>query len=229
MRFVLTNDDGIGAPGLLALERAVDGDAVTVAPKEAHSGCSHQATFWDRPIHVDKKDERHFGVDGTPADCTRIALFDLCPEPDFVLSGINKGGNLGVDTWLSGTVAAAREAAFMGIPAIAFSQYYRPDVPIDWDRTARWTRGLLDDITSRPHEHGTFWNVNFPFVEEGGADPEIVECPVCTQPLPVVYEIDGENYHYRGKYGERLKDSGADVDQCFSGKITVSRLLSFNQ
>lgn len=229
MRFVLTNDDGIDAPGILALERAIEGDGVVVAPKEHQSGCSHQATYLDRPIHVHKRDARHFAVDGTPADCTRIALFDLNPKPEFLLSGINAGGNLGGDVWLSGTVAAAREAAFMGVPAIAFSQYFKPDLEFDWDRAAHWTRTVLDEISARPQQKGTFWNVNFPHLGSDDPDPDIVDCPVCTQPLPIEYEIDGEHYRYRGKYTTRARDPKSDVDLCFGGNITISRLHIYHQ
>lgn len=229
MRFVLTNDDGIDAPGIVALEEAIDGDGVVVAPKEHQSGCSHQATYLDRPIHVHKRDDRHFAVDGTPADCTRIALFDLNPRPQFLLSGINAGGNLGGDVWLSGTVAAAREAAFMGVPAIAFSQYVKPGLDLDWDRASGWVRQVLEVIASKPQEKGTFWNVNFPHLTPDEPEPEVVECRVCTQPLPIDYEIDGEHYRYRGKYATRPRDPDSDVDQCFGGRITVSRLHIYHQ
>lgn len=229
MRFVLTNDDGIDAPGINALREAVNGaETITVAPRDPQSGCSHTATYSDRGIHVDRRTETEYAVDGTPADCVRIALFDLSPKPDFLLSGINAGGNLGVDTWLSGTVAAAREAAFMGIPAIAFSQYLRPEVPMDWDRAAKWTHEILERIVESDQQPGTFWNVNFPHLDPGAPEPEVIECPVCTQPLPVEYEIDGEHYRYRGKYGSRPRDPEADVDQCFSGKITVSQLRAYH-
>lgn len=233
MRFVLTNDDGIDAVGIRALERAVDGDAIVVAPKEHQSGCSHQATYLDRPIHVHKRDEKHFAVDGTPADCTRIALFDLNPRPEFLLSGINAGGNLGGDVWLSGTVAAAREAAFMGVPSIAFSQYFRSDIDFDpefnWELAAKWTRKVLDAIRARPQQKGTFWNVNFPHLSMADPEPEVIDCPVCTQPLPIEYEIDGEHYRYRGKYATRARDPKSDVDLCFGGKITISRLHIYHQ
>ena len=128
MILLLTNDDGIDAPGLTALETACRGWArrvLVVAPKDPHSGCGHRETT-DRPLVLEQVGLDRFHVDGTPADCVRLALTTLLrpagggdaggdpldrPQVDWVLSGINAGGNLGVDIHHSGTVAAAREAA----------------------------------------------------------------------------------------------------------------------
>ena len=113
MRILLTNDDGIDAPGLAALRDAaavLGGDLVVVAPAECHSGCGHRVTT-DRAIRVEELARGRFRVGGTPADCVRIAVAQLVPDAALVLSGINAGGNLGADVHHSGTVAAAREAA----------------------------------------------------------------------------------------------------------------------
>src|SRR5262249_26291514 len=126
MRFLLTNDDGVDAPGLKVLFVAAEplGDAVVVAPAEHHSGCSHQVTT-RQPLRVAEHAARRFAVDGTPADCVRVALHALAPAAEWVLSGINAGGNLGADVYVSGTVAAAREAVLHGRPAVAVSQYLK--------------------------------------------------------------------------------------------------------
>jgi Survival protein SurE len=110
MTIILTNDDGIDAPGIQALLQAVTGKMIIVAPQGQLSGCGHQVTAHS-PIHVDRRSEFEYAVGGTPADCVRIALNHIFPKPDLVLSGINAGGNLGVDVYISGTVAAVREAA----------------------------------------------------------------------------------------------------------------------
>ncbi len=139
MRLLLTNDDGIDAPGLRALEEAARhlGEAVVVAPEEVQSGCSHQVTTHG-PIRVREVSPGRYALDGTPADCVRIGLQHVVPDAAWVLSGINMGGNLGADVYHSGTVAAAREAVLHGWPAVALSHYRRRDVPIDWDRAIRW-------------------------------------------------------------------------------------------
>ena len=228
MKFVLTNDDGIDGVGLLALSDAVDGKGTIVAPREPHSGCSHQVTFRS-PIHVEARADGAYCVTGTPADCTRVALAQLCPDATMLLAGINPGGNLGMDVYLSGTVAAVREAAFMGIPAIAFSHYIKMDLikkgaTLEWKRATRWTSRVIETIIGRDLEPGVFWNVNFPHLESDAPEPELIDCGVCKQALPVSYRIEGEHYHYDGRYGERARDPGADVDVCFSGNIAISKI-----
>lgn len=224
MTIVVTNDDGIDAPGLHALERALDEEPVVVAPRQALSGCSHRVTTHGQPIHVEHRGERRFAVDGTPADCVRLAIHDLVEAPTLVISGINPGGNLGADVYPSGTVAAAREAAFLGIPGIAISHYVKKDLRLDWDQATRWARVVLQKLRDKNTESGTYWNVNFPHLPEDADDPAMVECDLCKRPLPVAYEIDGEHYHYKGVYSDRERDPGADVDLCFSGNITVTLL-----
>lgn len=223
MTFILTNDDGIDAPGIRALQMAVNGNSAIVAPKDHLSGCGHQVTT-TRPIHVQRRSDVEYAVGGTPADCVRIAISHLFPNIKCVLSGINAGGNLGADVYISGTVAAVREAAFHGVPAIAISHYRKGKLNVDWDVAARWTAGVLADLLARPHEPGTFWNVNLPHLLPGEPDPELVFCEPSTQPLPVSYRIEGENFHYHGEYAKRDRAPGTDVDVCFSGKIAVTRL-----
>lgn len=224
MTLILTNDDGIDAPGIRALLKAVDGHQVIIAaPKEHLSGCSHQVTT-TRAIQVHRRSDTEYAIAGTPADCIRIALTHICPDVKFVLSGINAGGNLGADTYISGTVAAVREAALRGIPGVAISHYRKGKLNVDWDVAARWTGEILADLLNRPYQPGTFWNVNLPHLLPGEPDPEVVFCESCKYPLPADYQIDGENFYYVGVYANRDRTPGSDVDVCFSGRIAVTQL-----
>lgn len=224
MTLILTNDDGIDAPGIRALLKAVEGQKVIVAaPRDHLSGCGHQVTT-TTAINVHRRSDLEYAIAGTPADCTRIALSYLCQEPKFVLSGINAGGNMGADVYISGTVAAVREAAFHGVPGIAISHYRQGKRNVDWDTAARWTAKVLADLMNRSPEGGTYWNVNLPHLEPGDPDPEVVFCQPSTQPLPVNYRVEGNNYYYVGEYAKRDRRSGTDVDVCFTGKIAVTQL-----
>ena len=224
MTLILTNDDGIDAPGIRALLKAVAGKKVIViAPRDHLSGCGHQVTT-TRAINVQQRSEQEYAIAGTPADCTRLALSHLCPDASFVLSGINAGGNMGADVYISGTVAAVREAAFHGVTGIAVSHYRKGKKNVDWDTAARWTAKVLADLMNRSPEVGTYWNVNLPHLEPGDPDPEVVFCQPSTQPLPVNYRIEGNDYYYVGEYAKRDRLSGTDVDVCFAGKIAVTQL-----
>ncbi len=233
MILILTNDDGIDAPGIRSLEQACrqtsvlrtikNSKVIIAAPKDHLSGCGHQVTT-TQPIHVQRRSDTEYAIAGTPADCVRIAYTHICPDVNYVISGINAGGNMGADTYISGTVAAVREAAFHGVPGIAVSHYRKGKRNVDWDVAARWTAGVLIDLLKRPAEPGTFWNVNLPHLEPGDPDPDVVFCEPCTQPLPVNYRIEGENFYYVGEYGKRDRTPGSDVDICFSGKIAVTQL-----
>ncbi|MEW5860725.1 MAG: 5'/3'-nucleotidase SurE [Cyanobacteriota bacterium] len=223
MTLILTNDDGIDAPGIRALQKAMNGKGVIVAPKDHLSGCGHQVTT-TQAIHVRRRSDFEYAIAGTPADCVRIALTHLCPTVKFVLSGINAGGNLGADVYISGTVAAVREAAFHGVPGIAVSHYRKGKLNVDWDVAARWTAGILADLLNRTIEPGTFWNVNLPHLLPGDPDPEVVFCEPSRQPLPVNYRVEGDNFYYVGEYAKRDRTPGSDVDVCFSGKIAVTQL-----
>ncbi|MEI6240375.1 MAG: 5'/3'-nucleotidase SurE [Planctomycetia bacterium] len=229
MRVLLTNDDGIDAPGLAALAEACHGwagQAIVVAPKDPHSGCGHRVTT-DRPLVLEQVGPDRYFVDGTPADCVRLALatlFTAGPGPDWVLSGINAGGNLGVDIHHSGTVAAAREAALHGLRAVSVSHYHRREAPIDWERAARWMRAVLAGVVPRPLGSGEFWNVNFPHpLDDGEHVPEFVDCVIDPSPLPLGYEQADDGWRYRSRYHERARVPGGDVETCFGGKIAVSR------
>ena len=226
MRVVLTNDDGVEAPGLAALERAAAGlgaTLVVVAPAECHSGCGHRVTT-NRPIRVDDVGSGRFRVAGTPADCVRIALARLVPDAALVISGINAGGNLGADIHHSGTVAAAREATLHGVPAVAASQYHRRGTTIDWERSARWVAEVLAAVCGRPRTPGEFWNVNLPDLPAGVPDPAVVDCVVDASPFGLGYRLTDEGWAYESSYHDRPRVAGGDVDVCFGGRIAVSRV-----
>jgi 5'-nucleotidase len=227
MKFLLTNDDGIDAPGLGALRAAAQGlgELVVVAPAGAHSGCSHRVTT-DGPIRAQQR-PAGLAVEGTPADCVRLALHDVARDAAWVLAGINAGGNLGADVYHSGTVAAVREAVLHGYPGVALSQYRKRGLEFDWRRAAKWVAPLLRDLTRRPWQPGLFWNVNLPHLEPGAADPDVVFCPLDPAPLPLNFRRDGELWQYSGDYHNRRRGPGTDVDVCFGGRIAVTRMLLF--
>jgi 5'-nucleotidase len=223
MRFLLTNDDGIDAPGLAALERAASqlGEASVVAPAREFSSCSHQVTTRS-PLVVRRAGPGRWAVDGWPADCARVALCGLELGVDWVLAGINAGGNMGADVFISGTVAAVREALLLGKPGIALSHYKRRELAFDWEAASAWVLPILRELTQRDIEPGCFWNVNLPHLPPGSPVPEIVFCPLDLSPMPVRYRLDGEQYVYAGDYHSRPHKRGGDVEVCFSGKVAVS-------
>ncbi len=225
MVFLLTNDDGIDAPGLAALAAAVAelGPQIWVAPHECHSGCSHRVTT-SAPLRAEARGADRWAVHGTPADCVRLGLTQLVPQATWVLAGVNHGGNLGADVHHSGTVAAVREAALHGIPSIALSQYQKRGMEIDWKRSVRWLRPLIQSLVSRPWTPGTFWNINLPHLLPADADPPMVVCPLDASPLPVSFREENGFWHYDGNYHERRRRPGSDVDVCFRGQIAATLL-----
>lgn len=228
MRILLTNDDGIDAPGLAALATAaarLGRECVVVAPADPHSGCGHRVTT-DRPLRVIPAGPGRFAVTGTPADCVRIALAELAPDAAIVLSGINAGGNLGADIHHSGTVAAAREAALHGRIAVAASHYRRSGGEIDWGRAASWLERVFCTLPlmGGAAAAGSLWNVNLPDPPEADGVPPIVDCPVDASPFALGYRLTDDGWRYAANYHERPRMSEGDVALCFGGAITVSRL-----
>lgn len=224
-RLLLTNDDGIEAPGLDALGQAVEGlgEATVMAPDGPRSGVGHQVTMAGA-LSLNEHHGTRFSLSGTPADCVRVGLLELAPDTDWVLAGINRGGNLGADVYSSGTVAAAREAALFARRAIAISQYVGAGREVDWQLTARRARRVLELLLARPTPPGTFFNVNLPHPEHERDDLEVVFCKVDTGPLDVRYRREGSALHYAGSYHQRPRQGGRDVDVCFSGRVAVSTL-----
>lgn len=232
MKILLTNDDGIGAPGLATLLGAVAGmgEIAVVAPQGVQSGASHAMT--DRtPLRVVPYDlpgaHMAHAVDGKPADCTRLGLCHYANDSEWVFSGINSGGNLGVDAYYSGTVGAAREAAILGRPAIAVSQYIRDAKTLNWERAGHWTRAVIDQIMAREFTPGLFWNVNLPQPKDEAHTPAMVVAPLAAEPHMVGYhqgEDVGESsvFHYRGRYQDRPRPQGSDVDVVFGGDICIT-------
>lgn len=243
---VLTNDDGMDAEGLLALEQVAErlfpkARRVVVAPDRCHSQCGH-AFITDRPLKLTKLGPDRYSCDGTPVDCVRLALFGLGLKPDLVLSGINHGGNLGHDLAASGTVAAAREAAWHGVTAVALSHYRRRGMEIDWQLAAERAISALEQLLATgpnrgpalllPGEHAS---VNLPHTDPGDKEkrsPRLIECRPEQAPLPVSYRIADApeavaatlTCHYNGEYSKRPRERGSDVDVCFRGDLSWCRL-----
>ena len=226
MKIVLTNDDGIDAPGLDTLNRCIDQpvDIIIVAPQKAQSGIAHRVTTGE-PLRVNKLGPNRHSVDGTPADCTRIALKVIAPDADWLISGINAGANLGSDVYNSGTVAAAREAAILGYPAIAISQYISKAQAVDWPITGHHAGKVLKMLLERELAPGYFWNVNLPHPIHKNTDPGYEFCRLDINPHKYTYHKNGNEFSYSGTIHERPRDSGKDVAVCFDeGKIAITRV-----
>jgi 5'-nucleotidase len=163
-KILVTNDDGIHSPGIVALAEALAaiGDVTVVAPAHEMSAASRSLTL-ARPLRVDRIDDHHFAVDGTPVDCVTLAMnliFGAGDSPDLVVSGINKGGNLGEDVTYSGTVAGALEASVYGLPGIAVSLVQRVD--FDFAAAARFAVELARRVLEDGLPNGIVLNVNVP-------------------------------------------------------------------
>ncbi len=162
MKILLSNDDGYLAPGLAALRVALESvaDLVVVAPESNHSGASNALTL-DRPLRVQQIESNFYAINGTPADCVHIALTGLLEEkPDLVVSGINSGANLGDDTLYSGTVAAAMEGRFLGLPAIAVSLAGRKMQ--HFETAASIVKDMIKKLGVQPLPADILLNVNVP-------------------------------------------------------------------
>jgi 5'-nucleotidase len=229
MKLLVSNDDGIDAPGLEALLCAARtiGEPVVVAPAGPQSGVSHAVTSHG-PVRIESRGEERFAVYGTPADCTRVGLLKLVPDAKWVLSGINHGGNLGADVHYSGTVAAVREAVLHGWPGVAVSHYRHEKMEFDWKRAAIWVARVLWELTQRPIEPGLFYNVNLPHLAPSADEPEMVFCALDPHPLPLSYRHEeGSGLFYDGVYRLRKRTRGADVDVCFGGHIAITAIRLF--
>lgn len=225
LKLLLTNDDGIDAPGLGVLERTVRewGEVVVVAPAEAQSGVGHKVTT-DRPIPVERIDPGRYSVQASPADCVRIGLTEIAPDASWVLAGVNRGANLGADIYISGTVAAAREAALLGCRSLAISQYVAKGQPVDWDVTHRRARPVLRRLLAGELARGEFWNVNLPHPPTDGA-VDLAFCALDTEPLGVAYRKEDGAFVYEAVYHQRPRKPGRDVDVCLGGRVAVTKLV----
>ncbi len=181
MRILITNDDGINAPGLRVLEAIAKdiagngGEVWVVAPAFEQSGVGHCISY-SKPMHVAEIGPRRVAAEGSPADCVLAALHDILPQrPDLVLSGVNRGNNAAENVLYSGTIGAAMEAALQGLPAIALSQFYGPS-NVDLDdpfeaaaaHGAATVRRLLAGGLWDETNYRLFYNVNFPPVPASG-------------------------------------------------------------
>jgi 5'/3'-nucleotidase len=176
MRILLTNDDGINAPGLAALEAIAaelagpDGEVWVVAPAFEQSGVGHCISY-SHPTMIAKLSDRRYAAEGSPADCVLAGLHDVLKDtpPDLVLSGVNKGNNSAENALYSGTLGGAMEAALQGLPAVALSQYFgprnfdRPDLfEVALAHGADVIRKILDQDPGVGADYRLFYNVNFP-------------------------------------------------------------------
>jgi 5'-nucleotidase len=224
MRILLTNDDGIDSAGLEALRAKLHGHEVwIVAPDGERSAQSHSITVHD-PIRCRELRQTVFATSGTPADCVLVGVLGLLPErPDVVVSGINIGPNLGTDIIFSGTVAAARQAAFMGIPGIALSvNSYSP--PFYMDPLAGFLANNLEKLVGLWNPRHLI-NINGPNVDSDQLSVEV------THPSWRMYHDQleefrsprGERYYFlNGHPIDNEMEEGSDWTAVARGKISIS-------
>lgn len=167
-RALLTNDDGIDAPGLLTLAEvaaSLADEVWVVAPEHDQSGTSRAVSLHD-PLRVFPRGQHRFAVSGTPSDCVILAVRKLMAEapPDIVLSGINRGANIGQEVAYSGTVSAALAASLLRVPAIAFSQAFRDRRSVRWETATAWIPRVFDHLDGLGGLPDAVLNVNFPDV-----------------------------------------------------------------
>ncbi len=174
MRILLTNDDGIYAPGLRALrtELLKIGTVDVVAPATEQSAASHSVTLTSPLVVQEVMDDNltriGWAVEGRPADCVKLAIRQILGyQPDIVVSGLNAGSNAGINVLYSGTVAAAVEASFFGITSIACSLEYTKANPLDFPKAAEFARRVVENIVASKPATGSLFNVNIPSLEKG--------------------------------------------------------------
>ena len=235
MRFLITNDDGFDAPGLVALYEALLplGEVTVVAPSVCHSSKGH-AVDTKKPIRVDRRRVDPYGeifiVHSSPADCIRVGMCHLLTKPpDVVVAGINPGANLGVDLFYSGTAAAAREAALLGVPAFALSRYLRGEASFDWNVLSRHTTRVVAKMLTAEFRlpRGHFWNVNFPAMDNDSYPEEITFASQGTEPHAVSFQVlesdqESQLLAYSAQYRDRGKSGTCDVSQLFEHRLTAT-------
>lgn len=224
-RILLTNDDGVGAPGLKALEGALSalGDVTVVAPDSERSGSSQSLTL-HQPLRVRTLDDRHYAVGGTPTDAVILALYELlCQKPHLVVSGINPGGNLGENLLYSGTVAAAQEAALHGMPSFAISLATRRAE--NFSGAAAFAFELAGRILREGLSPGIALNVNVPNGTIRGVrltrqSQKISQNIVCEKKDP-----RGRPYYWLDETLERHKvEPDSDYAAIFAHEISITPL-----
>jgi 5'-nucleotidase len=235
MRILLTNDDGIYSPALLAMARRLRemGEVHVVAPESVQSATGHGITI-SSPILTNRfmlqGDIPGTAIAGRPADCVKVAVAHLLPGPaDLVVSGINAGTNVGINVIYSGTVAAAVEAAFLGLRAVAVSQYLKEGITADYDVAAARAMGVIQQLLSLGLRPGQVANINLPALPRGQEPKGIAVCRQCTNPWVDQYERRtdprGRDYFWNKSVftlGDTEKDT--DVAALREGYITVTPL-----
>ncbi len=222
---LVTNDDGIQSKGIIALEKALReiGSVYTVAPDVEQSAVAHSFTL-HRPLRVAKIKKNFYAVDGTPADCIHLGVNTILPErPRLIVSGINKGGNLGDDIIYSGTVSAAFEGTLLGIPSFAISLVSSSH--FKFDVAARFAVRMARRIIERGLPKNTFLNINVPNLDEN----EIKSYRITRQGRlihsgdEVIEKVDprGRKYYWIGG-GRLVFDKGRDTDVQAVSKSFIS-------
>ncbi len=236
MRILLTNDDGIAAAGLAALEEIagkLSDEVWVVAPELEQSGVSRALTL-HQPLRARRIDERRFAVSGTPGDCVTLALLDLMKDakPDLVLSGVNRGHNLAEDVTRSGTVAAAIEGMALGVPSMALSQaqtWSASEASIDFSQARAFGPGIVKKLVEVGWPDDVIININFP----GRPVEEIDTVEVTRQGIRDVHTRDlerrkdlrGSDYFWIGYRNIRSTPAdGTDLRAFYDGRISVTPL-----
>jgi 5'-nucleotidase len=232
-RVLLTNDDGIAAPGLAVLEEvaaSLAGEVWVVAPEQDQSGTSHSITLHS-PLRISPQGERRFAVFGTPGDCVAMALrhIMLNAPPDLILSGINRGANLGVETVFSGTVGAAMTGMLLGVPSIALSQMFSKRDEVPWDTSRRFAAGVVRRLLAAGWQADACLNVNFPPVPADQAGPLTVtrQGPGLIGSIDVIARTDprGKDYHWLQFRRSNLPNPpDSEAAMVAAGRITVTPL-----
>lgn len=233
MRILITNDDGINADGLAALERIaarLSDDVWVCAPEYEQSGASRALTLAE-PVRVRQLDERKFSTTGTPTDCVMLGVHELVKgkRPDLVLSGVNRGANLAEDVTMSGTVAGAIEGMALGIPAIALSQqgFYEPGTSFDVAEV--FAPGIIQQLVETGWPGDVVININFP----NGSPDQVKAVEVTRQGFRDVQvrhaekrtDLRGKDYYWIGFRQERSSPpEGTDLRALYEGRISVTPL-----
>jgi len=219
VRILLSNDDGINAPGFRSLVRiaqSLSTDIWIVAPELEQSGAGHSLTL-HRPLRVRRIGPRRFAVDGTPTDCVLLALNRIIKgaKPDLLLSGVNRGKNAADDVTYSGTVAAAMEGTLLGIPAIAMSQHFSGEVP--WKTAEAHGPALVRRLVGIGWPRNVLINVNYPDVP---AD-KVTGIEVTRQGVYMFGDAVSERTDPRGRTYYWIGGEKSDEDECMRRKERV--------
>jgi 5'-nucleotidase len=230
---LLTNDDGIYAPGLAAMERELEklGDVYVVAPSAEQSGVGHAITYLS-PLVVkelfEARQRRGWAVEGSPADCVKIGIFEFCPRlPDLIVSGINGGLNAGINVLYSGTVAAAIEGAFFGITSIAVSLEF--DDHADFAGAAALARRVIEQTLAQKGSAPQLYNLNIPTAALTASQRRVRVVPMGLHRSGEQYEkrIDPRGRSYFWALGGPTSGGGpheTDVSALAEGYITLTPL-----